>query len=78
MLAAASPLRSGDVLAGVAAESAEQRVAARYLLADLPLARFLDDLLIPYEADEVTRLIVDGHDVTAFAAIRHLTVGAFR
>jgi ethanolamine ammonia-lyase large subunit len=78
VLAAATPLRSGDVLAGIAAESAAQRVAARYVLADLPLAAFLDDLVIGYEADEVTRLIVDGHDAAAFAAISHLTVGAFR
>lgn len=78
MLAAASPLRSGDVLAGVAAESAEQRVAARYLLADLPLATFREDLLIPYDEDEVTRLIVDSHDADAFAPIAHLTVGGFR
>jgi ethanolamine ammonia-lyase large subunit len=78
VLAAASPLRSGDVLAGIAAESAEQRVAARYLLADLPLATFLDDLLISYETDEITRLIVDSHDAAAFAGIAHLTVGGFR
>ena len=78
VLAASSPLRSGDVLAGIAAESAEQRVAARYVLADLPLAHFLDTAVIPYEADEVTRLIVDRHDAEAFAPIRHLTIGAFR
>ena len=78
LLAAASPARSGDMLAGIAATSAEQRVAARYALADLPLATFLDDLLIPYEADEVSRLIVDTHDAQAFAPIAHLTVGAFR
>ena len=59
LLAKATPLRSGDVLAGVAAESAEERVAAQYLLADLPLAHFLIDPLIPYEDDEVTRLIHD-------------------
>ncbi len=78
LLAKATPLRSGDVLAGVAAATAEQRVAARMALADLPLARFLDEALIPYEEDEVTRLIVDGHDAPAFSAIAHLTVGDFR
>jgi len=78
LLAAATPYRSGDALAGVAAESAEQRVAARYALADLPLATFLQDLLVPYEQDEVTRLIVDSHDPAAFAPISHLTVGGFR
>ena len=78
VMAAASPHRSGDVLAGVAAASAEQRVAARLVLADLPLASFLADLVIPYEADEVTRLIIDSHDENAFAAIAHLTVGGLR
>lgn len=78
VLAAASPLRSGDVLARVAADSAEQRVAARYLLADLPLSTFLTELVVPYEADEVSRLIVDGHDAAAFAPVAHLTVGGFR
>ncbi len=66
MLAVASPLRSGDVLAGLAAESAEHRVASRYALADLPLRAFLDEALVPYETDEVTRLILDTHDETAF------------
>jgi ethanolamine ammonia-lyase large subunit len=78
LLAAASPLRSGDQLAGVAAPSAEARVAARYALADLPLGTFLQDLVVPYEQDEVTRLIVDSHDAAAFAPISHLTVGGFR
>ena len=78
LLAAATPLRSGDQLAGVAAASAEQRVAARYALADLPLKTFLHDLVIPYEQDEITRLIVDSHDAQAFAPIAHLTVGGFR
>ena len=80
LLAAATPFRSGDQLAGVAAASAEQRVAARYVLSadSLPLATFLQDLVIPYERDEVTRLIVDGHDAAAFAPISHLTVGGFR
>jgi ethanolamine ammonia-lyase large subunit len=78
LLAKATPLRSGDVLAGIAAASAKERMAARLALADLPLARFLDEAIVPYEEDEVTRLIVDGHDAAAFAAIAHLTVGAFR
>ncbi len=78
LLAAATPARSGDMLAGIAADSAEQRVAARYVLADLPLDALLADLVIPYEADEVSRLIVDSHDAAAFAQVAHLTVGAFR
>ena len=78
VLAAASPERSGDRLAGIAADSMERRVAARFILADLPLATFLGETVVPYESDEVTRLIVDGHDVAAFAAISHLTVGSFR
>jgi ethanolamine ammonia-lyase large subunit len=78
LLAAASPLRSGDVLAGVAAASAEQRVAARLLLADLPLRIFLTEMLIPYESDEVTRLIIDRHDAAAFAPVASLTVGEWR
>jgi len=78
LLARATPLRSGDALAGVAAESGEERVAAQYALADLPLATFLSELVIPYEADEITRLIVDSHDKAAFAPVAHLTIGAFR
>jgi len=78
LLAAASPPRSGDELAGIAAESAEQRIAARFILADLPLRALLDAPVVPYESDEITRLIVDGHDAAAFAAIAHLTVGGFR
>src|SRR6266508_4191957 len=78
MLAKASPLRSGDLLAGIAAESGEERVAAQYALADLPLRTFLHEHVVPYEADEVTRLIVDRHDTAAFAPIAHLTVGGLR
>jgi ethanolamine ammonia-lyase large subunit len=78
LLARATPLRSGDVLAGVAAASARERMAARLALADLPLKRFLDEAIVPYEEDEVTRLIVDRHEAGAFAEIAHLTVGAFR
>ena len=78
MLAAASPHRSGDELAGIGATTAEQRIAARIALADLPLHTFLNDAVVAYETDEVTRLIVDGHDADAFAAIAHLTVGGFR
>ncbi|MBA8735774.1 ethanolamine ammonia-lyase subunit EutB [Chromobacterium violaceum] len=78
LLARASPLRSGDQLAGVAAASAEERVAAQMCLADLPLTAFLNQALIPYEEDEVTRLILDSHDQAAFAAVSHLTVGGLR
>ncbi|HEY0835828.1 MAG TPA: ethanolamine ammonia-lyase subunit EutB [Azospirillum sp.] len=78
LLARASPLRSGDVLAGIAAGSAAERVAAQMALADLPLRAFLDEAVVPYEHDEVTRLIVDGHDAAAFAPVAHLTVGDFR
>jgi ethanolamine ammonia-lyase large subunit len=78
LLAKATPLRSGDMLAGVAAESAEERVAAQCALADVPLAHFLDEHLVPYESDEVTRLIVDTHDAQAFAPVRSLTVGELR
>jgi len=78
LLARATPLRSGDVLAGVAARSAEERVAAQFALADLPLTRFCEEAVVPYEDDEVTRLIVDGHDTEAFAPVRALTVGELR
>jgi ethanolamine ammonia-lyase large subunit len=78
LLAKATPLRSGDVLAGLAAESAEERVAAQFALADLPLNHFLSDQVIPYEADEVTRLIVDTHDSHAFERIHSFTVGDLR
>src|SRR5574343_1115048 len=78
LLARASPLRSGDLLAGVAAASAEERVAARYCLADVPLRDFLQHAIIPYEEDEVTRLIIDSHDAAAFAPVAHLTLGGFR
>ena len=78
LLAKASPPRSGDRLAGIAAESAEQMVAARIALADVPLKQFLQETVIPYETDEVTRLIVDGHDAAAFGTIASLTIGSFR
>ena len=78
LLAKASPERSGDQLAGIAARSAQERVAAREALADVPLAAFLQQPVVPYESDAVTRLIVDGHDAAAFAPVAHLTVGAFR
>ena len=78
LLAKASPLRSGDVLAGVAADSEAQRIAARLVLADLPLRAFLSEPVIAAESDEVSRLIVAQHDPHAFAAIAHLTVGEFR
>jgi ethanolamine ammonia-lyase large subunit len=78
LLAKATPLRSGDVLAGVAAQSAEERVAAQCALADVPLTRFCEEAVVPYEDDEVTRLIVDSHDAEAFAPVRSLTVGELR
>src|SRR3984885_9481966 len=78
LLAKASPYPSGDALAGIAAESAEQRAAAQMTLADLPLRAFLQHALIPYESDEVTRLIIDTHNPAAFAPVATLTVGDFR
>ncbi|PZQ50496.1 MAG: ethanolamine ammonia lyase large subunit [Rhodovulum sulfidophilum] len=78
LMAKASPERSGDHLAGIAAGDETERVAAQMALADLPLAVFLEDLVVPYETDEVTRLIVDTHDARAFAPVAHLTVGGFR
>ena len=78
VMAKASPARSGDTLTGVAAGSAVERMAARCCLAELPLAVFLNEALIPYEADEVTRLIIDRHDLAAFTEISHLTAGDFR
>ena len=78
LLARASPLRSGDVLAGVAATTYEERVAAQLALADVPLRDFLHEALVPYEQDEVTRLILDTHDAAAFAPIGHFTVGQLR
>ncbi len=78
LMAKATPARSGDYLAGVAAGSAEERVAAQMTLAELPLNIFLQEVVIPYESDEVTRLIIDSHDAQAFAPVRHMTVGDFR
>jgi ethanolamine ammonia-lyase large subunit len=78
LLAKATPMRSGDVLAGVAAESAEERVAAQFALADAGLAHFLDEEIVPYQEDEVTRLIADTHDADAFAPVRSFTVGELR
>ncbi|MFJ9377647.1 ethanolamine ammonia-lyase subunit EutB [Streptomyces sp. NPDC101455] len=78
LLAAASPERSGDRLAGLAAASAQERVAARWALADVPLTAFLAEPVIPYDIDDVTRLILDTHDAGAFAAVAGMTVGAFR
>ena len=78
LMAKASPARSGDLLAGVAANSAEERVVAQMALAELSLVTFLNDAVIPYETDEVTREIIDSHDAAAFAPVRHLTVGDFR
>lgn len=78
ILAKASPLRSGDVLAGVAAANDEERVRAQMVLADVPLKRFLNEAVVPYEKDEITRLILDSHDAAAFAPVSSFTVGQFR
>ena len=78
LMAKASPMRSGDQLAGVGALSSEQRVVAQMLLADLPLNIFLEEMVIPYEKDEITRLIIDDHDDLVFSNISHFTVGDFR
>ena len=78
LMAKATPARSGDRLAGVIAETAEERVVAQLCLAELPLKTFLEDVLIPYEQDDITRLIIDEHDPVAFLPIAHLTVGDFR
>lgn len=78
LLAKATPLRSGDQLAGLCAGNGEERVAAQFALADLPLSVFLNEAVVPYESDEVTRLIVDTHDKAAFAPVSHLTVGGLR
>jgi ethanolamine ammonia-lyase large subunit len=78
VMAHASPARSGDYLAGVGAATAQQRMAARHVLADLPLTTFLNEALVPYEDDAITRLVIDSHDAAAFAPIRHMTVGDWR
>jgi ethanolamine ammonia-lyase large subunit len=78
LLAKATPARSGDVLAGCAAESAAQRVAAQMVLADLPLTTFLEEQVVGYDEDDVTRLILDTHDAAAFAPVAAMTVGEFR
>jgi len=78
LLAKASPFRTGDALAGLSADTYEERVAAQITLADVPLKAFLNETVIPYEEDEVTRLIIDNHDKNAFTAIGHLTVGELR
>src|SRR5205814_7045916 len=78
LMARATPMRSGDALAGIAADNEKQRAAAQRVLADVPLACFLEELLIPYDDDEVTRLIVDEHDRGAFEPVKRMTVGQFR
>ncbi len=78
LMAKATPLRSGDELAGCAAATDAERAAAQWALAEVPLTTFLDDVLVSYETDEVTRLIIDSHDRVAFAPIAHLTVGGLR
>src|ERR1700739_57958 len=78
LLAKASPARSGDVLSGLAAEDDSERVAAQMALAETPLKAFLNEALVPYEQDEVTRLIIDEHAADAFAPVSGFTVGDFR
>ncbi len=78
VMAKATPERSGDALAGIAAEDNKERIAAQYCLSEIPLKTFLDDLVIPYEKDEVTRLIIDDHDAEAFKPISSLTIAEFR
>jgi ethanolamine ammonia-lyase large subunit len=78
LLAKASPRRSGDELAGIAASTSQERVAAQTALADVPLGQFLSESVVPYESDEITRLIVDTHDARAFRPVAHLTVGGLR
>jgi ethanolamine ammonia-lyase large subunit len=78
LMAKATPPRSGDYLAGVGAANNLERVAAQWVLADVPLKQFLTEVLVPYEQDEITRLIIDSHDLVAFMPISHLTVGDFR
>ena len=78
LMAKATPKRSGDLLAGVSAHSSQERVVAQMRLAEVPLKTFLNEMLIPYEDDEITRLIIDDHDTEAFKLISHLTVGDFR
>lgn len=78
VMAKASPYRSGDALAGLCADTYQERVAAQMCLADIPLKTFLTEALIPYENDEVTRLIIDTHDIDNFSQISSFTVGAFR
>ena len=78
VMAVASPARSGDYLAEIGAATSQQRMAARHVLADTPLKQFLTEALIPYESDNITRLIIDSHDTAAFAPVSHLTVGDFR
>ena len=78
VMAMASPARSGDYLAGIGAATAQQRMAARHVLAETPLSRFLNEALVPYEDDNITRLIIDTHEAAAFSPVSHLTVGDFR
>lgn len=78
LLAKATPFRSGDALAGIAAESNEERVAAQIALSNVPLKNFLNEAIIPYEKDEITRLIIDNHDSEAFKPVAHFTVGELR
>ncbi len=78
LLAKATPARSGDELAGCAAASDTERAAAQWALAEVPLTVFLNEAVVPYESDEVTRLIMDSHDAQAFSPVASLTVGGLR
>ncbi|ORM27005.1 ethanolamine ammonia-lyase subunit EutB [Williamsia sp. 1135] len=78
LMAKATPARSGDELAGCAAESDTERAAAQWALADVPLTVFLNEAVVPYESDEITRLIMDTHDVQAFSPVKAMTVGGLR
>ena len=78
LLAKATPVRSGDQLAGIAAQSLEEQVAAQIALADVPLKDFLSTAIVPYEIDDVTRLILDSHNTSAFAPVSSFTVGDLR
>ena len=78
LMAKSTPKRSGDLLAGVSAFSSQERVVAQMRLAEVPLKTFLTEALVPYEDDEITRLILDEHNKEAFDLISHLTVGDFR
>jgi ethanolamine ammonia-lyase large subunit len=78
LFAKANEEKSGDQLAGLAAQSEQERVAAKFALADVPLQQIVDNPLVPPEQDDVTRLILETHDQAGFATIKSMTVGEFR